>query len=57
MLGQKINQIYSGFNERGENSVVWDGLNKSGVKVASGNYFINIINEHKVLTRKVTLMK
>ena len=57
ILGQKILQIEKDFKFRGENKVIWNGINKDGVKVSSGNYFINIITENNSMVKKVTLMK
>ena len=57
ILGQKIKTLYSGFNYKGENNIKWDGTNQESIKVSSGNYIVNILNENNNLTQMITLMK
>ncbi|MFN0158585.1 MAG: FlgD immunoglobulin-like domain containing protein [Bacteroidota bacterium] len=39
-LGQEIRRLVDASVSPGEHSVVWDGLNKNGLEVASGVYFV-----------------
>ena len=42
--GQKVVQLYDGYVDKGENSIIWNGINSNGIKVGSGNYFIKASN-------------
>ena len=40
----------------GEQSVVWDGKDKNGIKVTPGIYFYKIVANGNFLSRKIILM-
>jgi flagellar hook assembly protein FlgD len=57
ILGQEITQIQSGNMRPGFHSIQWNGLDQSGIQVASGVYFyqLNVAGQSK--TGKMMLLK
>lgn len=55
--GQKVRAFDLGKQERGVHSLVWDGKDDNGSKVASGIYFTKIIIGKTVDMKKIMLMK
>ena len=56
ILGQEIRE-YSGHDQAGQISVLWDGCDKSGTPVASGIYFYRAVADGHSQTRKMFLVK
>lgn len=57
ILGRLIATPFDGMATAGENSVVWDGTDRSGDQVASGVYFYRLSADTYVETRKMMLLK
>jgi len=55
--GQKIRTIAKDVFRKGENRVMWDGVNDTGNRVASGIYFVKIQSETNIAVKKIMLMK
>ena len=55
--GQRVRRLDEGYKQAGSYSVVWDGLNERGMKVASGVYFYRIRAGDFVKMRKMVLLK
>jgi len=56
IVGQSV-RGFSGYDNAGEVSVLWDGCDQSGKAVASGVYFYRATVGNQSLTRKMSLMK
>jgi MAM domain-containing protein meprin/A5/mu/flagellar hook capping protein FlgD len=57
MLGQVVRTIVNKSVDAGYHEVVWDGLNETGSRVATGVYFYRMKSEKFVKTHKMILMK
>ncbi|MFH2037496.1 MAG: M6 family metalloprotease domain-containing protein [Candidatus Zixiibacteriota bacterium] len=57
ILGQEVNVLVNESQAPGNYSVVWDGDDKSGRKVASGIYFYRLSRDNESVTRKMVLLK
>jgi hypothetical protein len=57
ILGQEVRTLVNTRQEAGYKSVVWDGLNNYGARVASGVYIYRIQAGEFVQSRKMILMK
>jgi len=55
--GQLIQILHSGFIAAGQHSVVWDGNDFRGAKVASGVYVYRLESKEFVLSKKLVFMK
>ncbi len=55
--GHKVNTLVSDLLTSGEHTVIWDGKNSNGDKVASGVYFYRLEADKVKLTGKMVLMK
>ncbi len=55
--GQRIKTLINDVMPSGEHSVIWDGDNDNGVKVASGIYFYKLQAGTYTKTKKMILMK
>jgi flagellar hook assembly protein FlgD len=42
ILGNIVNELFTGESQQGYNAIVWNGVNTSGIKVASGMYLYRI---------------
>lgn len=56
-LGQQVITLVNQELDAGRHSVIWEGNNDSGVKVASGMYFYKLISADFVKSRKMMLVK
>jgi hypothetical protein len=57
LLGQEVRTLVNARQEAGFKTVVWDGLNNAGARVASGIYIYRIEAGTFVQARKMVLMK
>ena len=57
LRGQLIRTLHSGFIAAGQHSVVWDGTNFGGAKVASGVYVYQLKSKDFVATKKLVFTK
>ena len=55
ILGRVVRRIAAGAQSAGMHSVLWDGSNNSGQKVATGIYFYSLQAGGELLTRKMVL--
>ncbi len=57
LRGREVALLVNEVQTRGEQSIVWDGLNKAGQRVPSGTYIAHVSAAGKVRTTKITLAK
>ena len=57
ILGQEVRTLVNTRQEAGYKSIVWDGLNNYGARVASGVYIYRIEAGDFVKAKKMILMK
>jgi len=57
MLGQEVATLVDGFQEAGEQSVVWNGTNNFGQAVASGLYIYRLQAGSTVMSQKMLFAK
>lgn len=58
LLGQEIIRLVDGVKTPGRYSVWWDGVNSSGLSVASGVYLYQLTNDSGYAqTKRLTLLK
>jgi hypothetical protein len=57
MLGREVRTLVNGDVDAGSHTVVWNGTNNSGVKVASGVYIYKLKAGKHQLNKKMTFMK
>ena len=57
MLGQEVKTLFSRQVEQGTYSVVWDGLNNSGIQMSSGTYIYRITAGEFVQAKEMVLIK
>ena len=57
LSGKKISTIDNYECKSSFCSIKWDGRNNEGINVSTGNYFVNIINENRHITKMITLIK
>jgi hypothetical protein len=57
VLGRSIRSLFSGFAGAGDHSVVWDGRDSRGKRVAPGAYLFQLRTDDVVETRKFVLLK
>ena len=57
MQGQLVRTLVNGQKPSGSHSVVWDGLDDHGARVASGVYLYTLKASAVALQRKLVLMK
>ncbi len=55
--GRVIRKLMNGVKQPGLYQIVWDGKNKDGVDVASGNYLLQIRIQDKLITKKMLLIR
>lgn len=55
--GRLVNNLVNETQEAGSHSVVWNGVNESGSKVASGVYFYRLTTDNNTETRKMVMVK
>ena len=57
ILGRTVNTLISDYSPAGTYSVVWSGMDNSGMSVPSGIYFIRIQHAGGVANQKIMLLK
>jgi hypothetical protein len=57
LLGQRVKTLFNGFHQAGYLSLIWDGTDASGGKVASGLYFYRLTVDDNQITKRMTLLK
>jgi hypothetical protein len=57
MMGQEVTTLVSGNRNAGTHSVIWNGMNRSGVPVSSGTYYYRIETDNFTQVKKMTLVK
>jgi hypothetical protein len=55
--GSLVRELVDGRRERGIHRIVWDGVNSSGLQVASGVYFYKLVAGSFTDTKKMTILK
>ena len=55
--GRRVRSLFRGRAPAGEHVEYWDGLDDSGVRSASGQYFLRLEFTGRVLTRNFTLVR
>jgi hypothetical protein len=55
--GQKVRTLVKGFIERGEHTVVWNGMNENRQTVGSGIYFYRLTFGENIETKRMLLLK
>jgi C1A family cysteine protease len=55
--GRVVRALHSGGISAGRHSIVWDGRDEDGVRVASGIYFVRVISPSGVVGRKVAVLR
>ena len=55
--GKTVRSLYSGWMDRGEHSITWDGKEDAGKSVPSGLYFISSKTGSHIETRKISLVR
>ena len=54
--GQKIKNLYCGYQSAGHHSIKWDGSNDYGLKVSAGIYIYQLKTDEKILSSKMLLL-
>jgi flagellar hook assembly protein FlgD len=57
MLGQEIATLVNEEVEAGIYNVTWNGVDNSGIKVATGTYIYRVVAGSNVATKKMILLK
>ena len=57
VMGNYINEIFSGYQNSGYKTVQWDGTNRAGKSVSPGLYFCRMKADGFVTTNKMILLK
>ncbi len=57
LAGRRTALLASGHRDAGRYTIVWDGCDESGRRVASGIYFARMVAPDYVTTRKMILLK
>jgi 1,4-alpha-glucan branching enzyme len=57
VAGRKLSTLAEGRFEAGRTEVIWNGEDSSGGPVASGIYFVRLIADSEVTTRKIVLVR
>jgi hypothetical protein len=57
VLGQNVKTLVDMNQPAGTYTVMWDGTDNNGSKLASGVYFYQLIGENALITKKMTLIK
>ena len=55
--GQRVRNLLNDHREPGHHSVVWDGRDDDGIQLSSGVYFVRMIADEYIETRRMMLMK
>lgn len=54
--GRRLRTIRHGMTAAGEHAVVWDGRNDAGSRVVAGTYFVRLLSNGRVETKRVVLL-
>ena len=54
---QKIYELFSGNLQAGENTFIWDGINKKGFPEKSGIYLCVLSTRSNVFTHKIIIKR
>ena len=57
VTGRRVALLASGHHDAGRYTIVWDGTDERGLRVASGTYFARMVTPDDVITRKMILLK
>jgi hypothetical protein len=57
LLGQRVKSLVNGQLSAGNRSILWDGTDNDGIKVASGIYFYRLRTDTFTQTRKMFLVR
>ncbi len=57
IMGQKVKVLVNGYQSAGTRSVIWDGCDQSGERVASGIYLYKLQAGELTQTKKMSLLK
>ena len=57
LKGQKVRKLIGGIHSNAKTTIIWDGTDSSGERLASGIYFIRLLQEKPVPLHKVVLIK
>ncbi len=57
LAGQEINVLRNGYHQAGDYEVVWNGMDRTGQKVASGVYFYRLKADQVTMARRMVLTK
>ncbi len=57
ITGRLVATLVDGHVDAGYHTVMWDGIDNSGLKVSSGIYFYSLQSESSNMTRKMVYMK
>jgi hypothetical protein len=57
MLGREVKTLVNTTQNAGFKSVIWDATNKYGNEVSTGTYFVILVSDNKIQTRKVVFAK
>lgn len=55
--GELVKQVFSGLQVSGASEVIWNGRNDKGESASSGIYFVKLVQNGRVNTQKLILMK
>jgi murein DD-endopeptidase MepM/ murein hydrolase activator NlpD len=56
-LGQEIRELTTEELIAGTHQITWNGKNENGLSVSSGTYFARVLNDNKIKTIKMVLVK
>jgi flagellar hook assembly protein FlgD len=57
VLGQKVKTLEPGVKDARRYTVIWNGTNESGTRVASGVYFYRLLAGDHISTKKMVMVK
>ena len=57
LTGRLVRQLHDGDLAAGYHGLTWDGTDARGQGLASGVYFVRLVADGQVRTRKMTLLK
>lgn len=57
MFGNLIKILVNEVQEQGNHNVNWDGTDKTGIKVCSGNYYFQLTVDHLIITKQLIIIK
>jgi len=55
--GRKIKALFGGYLNKGNHQYYWDGKNEEEQNMASGVYFLRLVSNHEVVSKKILLIK